>query len=291
MNRKTAELLKLFLAHTLMLSFSYAQHAMADEHEAVSALKIDVNGTVSMISAGDRNISVSSGRDGLLIIEDQSTNLSIEAFESLGLLDKDRSSFIIDTQFNHGADSTGQLNSSGAVIAQESIQERLENKKTERKPRPIIAYERELKVYFNDEKISIIHLSAGQTVGESIVLFATSNVAYLGHQFWNRQFPYIDLQRGETLKSYMLAVAECLGLVNSSMKIIPGHGPLANIADLQNYYYMLNMTSILVKEQMDKGLSREEIIKKGLGDEWKSWGDAQVDEQTWIDILYASHLQ
>ena len=292
MKCKIARLVELFLVPTLLLSVTCAQSSAAEAIEDVNVTKTDVNGTVSMISSANRNISVSSGRDGLLIIEDQNTNLSAKAFELLGLLDKDRSAFIIDTRFDYSAtNSAGQLQNQGAIIAQESFQDRLENEKTERKPRPIIAYEKELKVYFNDEKISIVHLSAGQTFGDSIVMFGTSNVAYLGHQFWNHQFPFIDLERGETLKSYLLAVAECLSLVSNSMKIIPGHGPLANIADLQDFYRMLNMTSILVKEQMDRGRSREEILERGLGDEWKSWGNARVDEQAWIDILYRAQSE
>lgn len=284
--------LGMVLIHVPLLGFTCMQIAFAAESADSGARKVDVNGTVSMITTNDRNISVSNGSDGLLIIEDKNTPLSTEIYELLGLLGSDRSAFIIDTHFDSGpVNSADHPRNSGAIIAQETIQDRLESNKKEPKPRPIIAYERELKVYFNDEKISIIHLSADQTLNQSIVLFGTSNVAYLGHQFWNRQFPFIDLEQGETLRGYLLAVAECLSLVNSSMKIIPGQGPLATITDLQNFYRMLNMTSITVKKQMDKGLSREQIIAHGLGDEWKSWGEAQVDEPSWINILYTSQLE
>lgn len=277
--------------HALLLFYAHASIVFAHELDKGDVKNIAVSGTVSMITTHDRNMSISSGSEGLLIIQDQSTPVSGAVSDFLELLGKNSPAFIIDTHFyGNYREASEHFGAVGTIIAHKKIKDKTDVNQTPRSSSPIIAYEKELNVYFNDETISIMHLSAGHSAGDSIVLFETSNVAYLGHQFWNRRFPHIDLDRGESVKAYTLSVAECLSLVDASMKIIPGHGPLATRADLENFYKMLNMTSILVKDQMSKGLSVEDIVENGLGEAWRSWGDGQIDEKSWIRTLYTSLL-
>jgi cyclase len=77
-------------------------------------------------------------------------------------------------------------------------------------------------------------------------------------------------------------------MIDDDTKIIPGHGPLANKADLMAFVKMLEGTAAEVKAMRDKGLSIDEIQQQGLSDNWQSWTDGFLTTDVWIGIVYSS---
>jgi hypothetical protein len=74
-------------------------------------------------------------------------------------------------------------------------------------------------------------------------------------------------------------------------KFIPGHGPLATRADLEKFLSMLNASMKAVQSGIDGGKSLEDIQKAGIGDEWKSWGAAFINNETWIGLVHESLMK
>ena len=79
-----------------------------------------------------------------------------------------------------------------------------------------------------------------------------------------------------------------LGMIDDDTKIIPGHGPLANKADLMAFVEMLEGTTAEVKVKKDKGLDLEEIQQQGLSDNWQAWTGGILTADVWISIVYSS---
>jgi glyoxylase-like metal-dependent hydrolase (beta-lactamase superfamily II) len=290
---KTSPTLLVSMLASILCFISSTQVVLAevDRFAKVEIQTIAVRGGVSMLTGSGGNIGVSSGPDGLLIIDDQYAPLSEKISVALDKLAGDQPQFIINTHF-HGDHTGGNVHfsESGTVIAHDNVRARLETNSEAPEALPVITYEKEMKIYFNGEEIRVIHLPEGHTDGDSIVLFTSSNVAHLGDQFWNGLFPFIDLDSGGTVEGYILNVSESLEWVDSDTVIIPGHGKLATKKELEGFYNMLTETSGLVRKLMTEGLSLDEIVARGLGEEWVSWGEWFIKEDTWIRTLHKSFM-
>jgi len=291
--------MKTSLAHpvsmliSVLCSISCVQIGFAEEDRfaKVEIETIAVRGGVSMLTGAGGNIGVSSGPDGLLIIDDQYAPLSAKISSALDKLAGDQPQFIVNTHF-HGDHTGGNVHfsTSGTIIAHDNVRARLAKDNESAKALPVITYQQEMKIYFNEEEIRIIHLPEGHTDGDSIVLFSVSNVAHLGDQFWNGLFPFIDLDSGGTVAGYILNVSESLKWIDEDTRIIPGHGKLATKKDLEQFYTMLTVTSSLVKNLIAEGLGLDDIIARGLGEEWATWGGWFIKEDIWIKTLHKSFM-
>lgn len=85
-------------------------------------------------------------------------------------------------------------------------------------------------------------------------------------------------------------VKQVLGIINDKTQVIPGHGPLSDKADLQDFHDMLIGTSAEVKAMIDQGVTLEQIKSKGLSKLWDSWTDGFISTEAWIGIVYNSLL-
>jgi len=76
--------------------------------------------------------------------------------------------------------------------------------------------------------------------------------------------------------------------IDDTTQIIPGHGPLAKKAELQDFHDMLLGTSAEVQKMIDQGLDLAKIKEKGLSEQWKPWTDGFLSSEVWIGIVYQS---
>src|SRR5260370_21351301 len=61
----------------------------------------------------------------------------------------------------------------------------------------------------------------------------------MGDTFSNGIYPYIDPATGGTITGMIAAADKILSLASNDTKIVPGHGPLGNKADLTKFRHML----------------------------------------------------
>ena len=83
-------------------------------------------------------------------------------------------------------------------------------------------------------------------------------------------------------------IESALAEMNEQTKIIPGHGPLANKADLASYLEMLNATTKEVLAMKKRGQSLQDMQQQGLSKQWQSWAQGFISEKMWIAIIYSS---
>ena len=53
--------------------------------------------------------------------------------------------------------------------------------------------------------------------------------------------------------------------------VVPGHGPLAAMADLKTYHRMLVETTAEVAKLIESGKDLDEIKAAGVAEKWKDW--------------------
>src|SRR5258706_3565622 len=70
----------------------------------------------------------------------------------------------------------------------------------------------------------------------------------MGAMFANPVYPVIDLASGGTIDGMIHSVDRILAQTDEQTKIVPGHGPVATRADLQDYRDML----VVVRQRIEK---------------------------------------
>ena len=84
------------------------------------------------------------------------------------------------------------------------------------------------------------------------------------------------------------AVDKILTLADDNTKIIPGHGPLADKAQLASYRQMLGIAYKRLRKLKAEGKTAQEAVAaKPLADLEPTWGDGMFTSDRWIVVIYS----
>ncbi len=262
-----------------------------------------VGGNVwALISGAGGNIAVSSGPDGVLMVDDQFAPLADKIRAALTEVGQNGAAaelkFLLNTHF-HG-DHTGgnvEFGDVATIVAHTNVRERLVTPQTRNgqttpaapaQALPVITFDEALSVHFNGEEIRAFHLPNGHTDGDAVVYFMGSNVIHMGDDFFAGAFPFVDVASGGSVEGLERGVGEVLQHAPDDVAVIPGHGPISTIEDLELYHRMLGETIAMVRQKMDRGLSSEAIQAEGVGSEWAEWGGGFISTERWLGTIVQS---
>ena len=268
----------------LLFSFSL----LANDRFANTELNaVNVSDNVYIVYGAGGNIGALVGHDGILIIDDQFEPLAPKIEKAVFELanTKQKVSYVVNTHY-HG-DHTGSnvyFSKSASILAHENVRKRLSVKS--KKGLPVITYENGVKLHLNNQTVHVKHLSSGHTDGDSVVFFQQANVWHLGDLFFNMRFPYIDKKSGGTVDGVITNLSSLLAEMTNDAAIIPGHGDLTDKAGLQVHLDMILATKKEVESMKAQGLSVEQVVEKGLSEQWKKWNWNFITEERWIKTLY-----
>lgn len=254
-----------------------------------------VAGPVHMIEGRGGNIGVSVGADGKLMIDDQFAPLAPAIEQAIDRLGDGPLRLLVNTHF-HGDHTGGNpiFGKRALIVAHDNVRKRL----AAPQPRgdavqpamapeglPVVTFAESVTLHFNGEPIRVIHLPHGHTDGDSIVYFTGSHVIHMGDHYFNGRFPFIDLAAGGDVVQYTANVAKVIEMLPPDAKVIPGHGPLSDVAGLRAFHAMLVATTAAIRAQMQQGKRPDQIV---LDPKWASWGQGFVPTDRWIATVYES---
>lgn len=272
--------------------------AGAQDFSDVTIEDVPLAGAVHVLIGAGGNIGVSSGADGILIVDDQMAPLAPKIRAALGALGDSLPAFVLNTHFHH--DHTGGnvvFGESSTIVAHRNVRERLSTRQEvlgtvyEPEPEvalPVITFGDSLSVWFNGEEIRAVHVPRAHTDGDVVVWFTGSNVVHMGDLFFNGRFPFIDLGSGGDVEGYLDGVSAVLAAVPPDARVIPGHGPPGSVADLEEFRVMLQETIRIVRDRIAAGMGLEDVRAAGLPEEWAEWGSGFVDTDRWIETIWRS---
>jgi len=247
-----------------------------------------VAGNIYMLTGSGGNIGVSVGPDGILIVDDQFAPLAEKIEAALKQLNPGKLKFVLNTHYD--GDHTGgnaHFGRQANIIAHSNVRKRLGGKPGDSKPQlPVITFDDSLSVHFNGEEIKLVHVPPAHTDSDSIVYFTGANVIHFGDTFFSGRFPNIDLAGGGDVRGYIRNVEDVIKKVPPDAKLIPGHGPLSTIKELNEFHEMLSETSGIVQKSIDAGKTLAQIQADGLPAKWKSWAAPTITTARWLELLY-----
>ncbi|WP_435417593.1 MBL fold metallo-hydrolase [Parerythrobacter aurantius] len=226
---------------------------------------------IAVLYGSGGNIGVSYGEDGTILIDDQFAPLTAKIEAAVEKLGATPVEFLINTHF-HGDHTGGNENfgRKGALIfAQENVRVRLKAGREGENPiapaakeaLPVVTYDQGLRLNLNGDTVDVMFLGGGHTDGDSVIFWRGANVVHMGDLYFKIPgYPFIDVGSGGNVFNAMNSLDAVIRMIDDRTKVIPGHGPLSNKAELVAYRAMIGDAVARVQALKTEGKNLEETI-------------------------------
>jgi len=264
---------------------------------------------VTMLSGPGGTVVVLNGPDGKFVVDTFVAPAWPRLKQALDGVGKAPVKYVIDTHwhFDH-TDNNAHLRAAGAtVLAHENTKKRM----SEPHDQPVLyrgtdgalhdlhfdpspaealpqqTFHDSYKLQANGETLALQHFAPAHTDTDIYVHFQKANVIQMGDTFFNGMYPYIDPGTGGKISGMIAAADKILSLAGNDTKIVAGHGPLGNKADLTKSRDMLITSRDRVQKLKSAGKSAEEAVaEKPFADLEPVWGKGIINGDQFVQVVY-----
>jgi cyclase len=250
---------------------------------------VHVQGNVYMLVGAGANIIVQAGDEGVLVIDTGPGPRGADVLAAIRRISPKPIRIVINTHVHadhSGANETlaaagrslggnapgnsGLPLETARVLAHENVLKRMSAPSGEPSPRPFGAWPTETffgedkELFFNDEAIQLIH-QPGHTDGDVLVFFRRSDIVASGDLFTTSTYPVVDSQNGGSVQGVIDGLNRLLDITIPKDKeeggtyVIPGHGRLADEADVVEYRDMVTIVRDRIQDLVAKGKTLAEV--------------------------------
>ncbi len=271
--------------------------------EEFDAIQIEthevVPGILMLVGLGG-NIGVSYGEDSTFMIDGQFGPLTEKILAAIRTCTDHPVQYVLNTHWHldHVAANQSLAKRGLTILAHENVHKRLsvdQNLPTFKATVPAmpgvglprVTFSQDMSLHWNGDTINIFHAPHAHTDGDTIVHFKSSNVIHMSDTYFNGMYPIIDMDTGGTIEGMITVADQVLARSNENTKIIPGHGPLSGIKELQAYRDMLVTVRDAVTALIRQDMSQEEVIaQKPTAALDADWAGGVLDPDTFVSHLY-----
>src|SRR5690242_14528840 len=243
-----------------------------------------VQGNVSLLAGAGGNITVQAGPQGIVLVDTGTAAMADKVVAAIRPLSKNQLTYIINTddRLDHvgGNDALAKIGkplaidrAAGAsvmIIAFNTVLDRMSAPTGQAAPTPEKGWPNDTystpqkNLFFNGEAIQVFHQPA-TTDGNSFVFFRHSDVISTGDIFDSDSYPMIDLKAGGSLQAVIDALFRIKQMAvpadhqEGGTLIIPGHGRVCDVADVDVYHQMLSIIRDRLQDMIKRGMTLEQV--------------------------------
>ncbi|MEO8465355.1 MAG: MBL fold metallo-hydrolase [Gammaproteobacteria bacterium] len=247
-----------------------------------------VRDNVYMLVGAGGNTTVQVGPEGMLVVDTKLAAGSDALLTALRKISNAPIRYVVNTHHHGdhvggnaviaGAGSTvaggnvsgtiGDASKGAAVIAQENVLART----VAAMPQPPFAawptdtyIDGHKDLYFNGEAVQVIYQPKAHTDSDSMVFFRKSDVIATGDVFTTTSYPVLLAADGGSIQGVIAALNHIIDLTVPAEKqeggtlVIPGHGRLADEADVVEYRDMLTIIRDRVKSMVAMRMTLQQV--------------------------------
>jgi glyoxylase-like metal-dependent hydrolase (beta-lactamase superfamily II) len=285
------------LALSALVAIAFAPSALA---QLPSAKTVDLGGGIHVIFGQGGNIGVSTGPDGVFVIDDQYPGTAPANLAKIREIAGAGPRYLVNTHWHgdHAGGNAAFAEAGAMIFAHENVRKRLSGQvksiglngqpaPTSPEPAwPVVTFTSGVDFHLNDETILVSKMRVSHTDGDSIIRFVEPNIIHAGDIFFNGIFPVIDLGSGGSVKGYLAAMEEIWAMADDQTRIIPGHGDMAAKADLRKQIDMLTGAIAAVEKHVKSGDSLQKTVAAKPLKPWSKYAWSFISEDSFTTTLY-----
>jgi cyclase len=287
---------------------------------------LPVQGKVHVIVGAGSNITVQAGDEGVLMVDTGTASMTPKVLAALKTISTKPLRYIINTtEFNEYVGGNAAIADTGeiipfrapdytagpqgalditraSVISYYTLLHRVAGPegKAPRIPEdgwPDNTYSIDQKrLYFNDEPVIITHIPSN-TDSNSVVLFRKSDVVSAGGLLDLTSYPVIDVAAGGSIQAVVDALNRLIDITvpaahaGGGTLVIPGHGRIADHAEVVYYRDMTTIIRDRVEDMVKKGMTLAQVKAARPSRDWDTRYGKQTGAWTtdmFVEAVYQS---
>lgn len=285
-------------------AFAHGAHIpLTQQAQPTPITTTDLGDGLYMLQGRGGNIGVLAGEDGVFVIDSQYADMVPGILNAVNEIAGEKPRYLVNTHW-HGDHTGGNaiIGDAGAtIVAHEGVRDRVtvdvtrdffgQENTTPAAPEaawPVITFNDEMTLYLNGQTVRLIHAPAAHTDGDTFVYFEEADVLHTGDLMFSGMFPFVDITSGGSFSGYVAASQTMADLANDETRIIPGHGPLSAVSDIETSVAMLEGTMAAVQAEIDAGKDIEAVLDAAPLTPWvEDWAWGFIDEARFTRLIFA----
>jgi glyoxylase-like metal-dependent hydrolase (beta-lactamase superfamily II) len=247
----------------LAASAAFAQGAQTDyAHMTMKVDKLADNFyTVTGMNGSGRTggaIGVLTGPDGILMVDATFAPLSGKVTAAIKTFANEPIKYLVNTH-PHGDHTGGNPNFAKMGVTILGLPQMrvdlMAQKNFDPAGLPTFIFTTPLTLYMDGDEAVIIRVPPAHTDADSMVYFRKADVLMIG-DFFRAGYPNV----GGTVDGMLRALGMAIGTCGPNTKVVPGHGPVMNRADIIAHRDMLMNVRDRVSELIKQGKSEDDVV-------------------------------